>query len=262
MKTQVYGVSKKTGELTPCRAKNPDTCPYHMKGSHRPMSEHDVYEFNECLVSRTSIGQLQEQRLSKCNYVKRVADSDVRHGYTIGHGLLSKFKTLQQQVVKSREWMSGTHGNGHCVMSMDRYNELVDWHRTPTGCKMRRIHVSQPLADEFEVHVSIDKSHIPTRKRIPDDNEVEYIREYLNREIETSWSPDLADSTNGMVTFIPGSLEVKNKMVGPTTNELVFAGRIGSITGENELDDENSKVLEDLGGLGEYPNTLDTMMKA
>lgn len=59
------GVDKKTGERTPCRAKDPSRCPYHADGSHKEMSQREVDAFNEGVAAERARANGLSNSLSK-----------------------------------------------------------------------------------------------------------------------------------------------------------------------------------------------------
>lgn len=68
----MYGAQKDTGLVTPCRAKDPSTCPYHADGSHVQMTAQEAEAYNEGVAAaRASSPTLAKGR----NVVAAVMDS-------------------------------------------------------------------------------------------------------------------------------------------------------------------------------------------
>ena len=60
----MYGVNRK-GEMTPCHAKNPETCPYHV--DHQMRDPADVQRFNENQARTAARKTLSNKKTSSLN---------------------------------------------------------------------------------------------------------------------------------------------------------------------------------------------------
>lgn len=75
MNKVMYGRQKDTGMVTPCRAKDPSTCPYHTEGSHVPMTSAEADSFNEKIAESNASRQTLSKEPSSRNVVAAVMDS-------------------------------------------------------------------------------------------------------------------------------------------------------------------------------------------
>lgn len=55
----IMGKDKTTGMTTRCRAKNPATCPYHMKGTHKPYDKGELMASNEKIIRDSVIKDME-----------------------------------------------------------------------------------------------------------------------------------------------------------------------------------------------------------
>lgn len=67
-----YGAQKDTGLVTPCRAKDPSTCPYHADGSHVQMTVQEAEAYNERVAADSASSPTLAKRR---NVVAAVMDS-------------------------------------------------------------------------------------------------------------------------------------------------------------------------------------------
>ena len=66
----MYGIARSgahQGELTRCKAKDPNVCPYHTEGSHKNLSEESVARFNEKIIAAES----QPKPLSRTSMIDK-----------------------------------------------------------------------------------------------------------------------------------------------------------------------------------------------
>lgn len=72
----MYGAQKDTGLVTPCRAKDPSTCPYHADGSHVQLTAQEAESYNEKVAaSNAASPMLSKTRGAGRNVVAAVMDS-------------------------------------------------------------------------------------------------------------------------------------------------------------------------------------------
>lgn len=71
----MYGRQKDTGMVTPCRAKDPSTCPYHAEGSHVQMTSAEAESFNEKVAESNASKRTLSKESSDRNVVAAVMDS-------------------------------------------------------------------------------------------------------------------------------------------------------------------------------------------
>lgn len=75
MSKVMYGRQKDTGMVTPCRAKDPSTCPYHTEGSHVQLTSAEAASFNEKVAESTASKRTLSKGPSNRNVVAAVMDS-------------------------------------------------------------------------------------------------------------------------------------------------------------------------------------------
>lgn len=75
IKATMYGRQKDTGMVTPCRAKDPSTCPYHAEGSHVQMTSAEAESFNEKVAESNASKRTLSKESSDRNVVAAVMDS-------------------------------------------------------------------------------------------------------------------------------------------------------------------------------------------
>ena len=75
IKATMYGRQKDTGMVTPCRAKDPSTCPYHTEGSHVQMTSAEAESFNEKVAESNASKRTLSKESSDRNVVAAVMDS-------------------------------------------------------------------------------------------------------------------------------------------------------------------------------------------
>lgn len=75
IKATMYGRQKDTGMVTPCRAKDPSTCPYHAEGSHVQMTSAEAESFNEKVAESNASKRTLSKESSNRNVVAAVMDS-------------------------------------------------------------------------------------------------------------------------------------------------------------------------------------------
>lgn len=76
MNRVMYGKQKDTGMVTPCRAKDPSTCPYHTEGSHVQMTSAEAASFNEKVAESNASKRTLSKGSSGRNVVAAVMDSE------------------------------------------------------------------------------------------------------------------------------------------------------------------------------------------
>ena len=76
MSKVMYGRQKDTGMVTPCRAKDPSTCPYHAEGSHVQMTSAEAESFNEKVAESNASKRTLSKGSSSRNVVAAVMDSE------------------------------------------------------------------------------------------------------------------------------------------------------------------------------------------
>lgn len=76
MSKVMYGRQKDTGMVTPCRAKDPSTCPYHTEGSHVQMTSAEAASFNEKVAESTASKRTLSKGPLPRNVVAAVMDSE------------------------------------------------------------------------------------------------------------------------------------------------------------------------------------------
>lgn len=65
----MYGMTP-DGRLTPCRAKDPEHCPYHRKNSHKQMTSNEASRLNEAVIRAGNIGKHETALKKDGNSVK------------------------------------------------------------------------------------------------------------------------------------------------------------------------------------------------
>lgn len=234
MKTHVYGISKKTGDLTICRARNPETCPYHAKDSHKEMTANDAIKYQEQLArpQHTAVINGLKKRpairkpTASTPVLNQTQEQVIHEAPVMAAQLLNEFRNSQNYLTSSRQWMDSPAGQQHVIGTMMKYNQLIDQGTTPNGVQDRivKLQVNQPDNGMYEVKVDLDRP-VNGINDIINTNQEEFIRTYISNEATHDWNTPQDDDSQGQATFTPTSeLTLKSRIVSNGRLSLVYTG--------------------------------------
>lgn len=128
----MYGAQKDTGLVTPCRAKDPSTCPYHADGSHVQLTAQEAEAYNEKVAaSNAASPKLSKTRGAGRNVVAAVMDSaDAARDVDRIRGSLQALR--EANVEKANAWLRDDFGYAAPAIKSG-HNDAVKDGSAPAG---------------------------------------------------------------------------------------------------------------------------------
>lgn len=169
---QWYGVTH-DGYMTPCHAKDPSKCYWHVPNKHTVMDENQADEYNEDWAKR--------QYMAHQGYSTSIRDNEVLRKETSGQKKFMNALTLEERRIRERYndmARCGELGEGIAPVTFIDFN-------------VRSVGMDSPvLSDKYEYIVYIgmcyDPANVPRPVGMSDDDEYEPTQEQLfwNRQIK------------------------------------------------------------------------------
>lgn len=207
IKATMYGRQKDTGMVTPCRAKDPSTCPYHTEGSHVQMTSAEAESFNEKVAESNASKRTLSKESSDRNVVAAVMDSTMsaEDVYRVRERL-SAMREIN--TMNASGWLSRNFSRAALDMKTE-YNRDVREGAAPAG--LHRLMTTASIqeggrGDSRESTIIVNMG--PSNPLAPADPKTEggFVSSTISERLY-DMEPEFADANPSMRLAISGSAE-------------------------------------------------------
>lgn len=207
IKATMYGRQKDTGMVTPCRAKDPSTCPYHTEGSHVQMTSAEAESFNEKVAESNASKRTLSKESSDRNVVAAVMDSTMsaEDVYRVRESL-SAMREIN--TMNASGWLSRNFSRAALDMKTE-YNRDVRGGAAPAGLNrlMTTVSIQEGgRGDSRESTIIVNMG--PSNPLAPADPKTEggFVSSTISERLY-DMEPEFADANPSMRLAISGSAE-------------------------------------------------------